>query len=768
MRWLYLMLQTAQRKKPGTGKTMTLKNLLRRKGRTFLTVFAIAIGVAAIVALGALADGVQAGYDSFITGSKADLVISQAESMDVSLSSLDESIGKDLEAMSEVAAVSAMMQSFVQTETVPYFFVFGYPEDSFILGRFNIIDGVGLDSREASRARGKPIILGASAAEILEKKPGDSLRMLDTVFRIVGIYETGQELEDSGGIMRLDDAQNLLGKQQIVNVFYIQLKDPALSERVETRISRLWSKVEVSTTESFADKQIMGASMTGFAWGIAGLAIVIGGIGMMNSQLMAVMERTQEIGVLRSVGWSNRRVLFLILGESLMVGLMGGVLGVLLGWLMMVGTSDVMSFFGASAANIRPGILAQALVTVLILGFVGGAYPAWRAVRLPPVEALRYEGGSSGGKVRRLPVGNMALQSLWQRTSRTFLTLGVIGITVGGITALEAMIRGTMTMIGGLSNEAEIMIRQAGIADTGYSTIDQRVGSKIAGISGVQAVSGLVFSATMLPESGSFFIYRGMAPNEYSIQQENIIEGKPLTSNHQMLLGKMMAAAMNKGVGDTIELGGSRFKVVGIFESGAGWMEMGGIISLRDAQNMMGKPHKVSLYMVKVHDPAQAAEIVAAINTTNPEVHASLAGEFADSMPDMATMDVMLGSISFLAIVVGGVGVMNTMLMAVLERTREIGVLRALGWRRRRILGMILQEAVWLGILGGLSGILIAFGLGFLLSNAPMMGDITALSWEPDIFARAIGIALFLGILGGLYPAFRATKLQPVEALRYE
>ena len=111
---------------------------------------------------------------------------------------------------------------------------------------------------------------------------------------------------------------------------------------------------------------------------------------------------------------------------------------------------------------------------------------------------------------------------------------------------------------------------------------------------------------------------------------------------------------------------------------------------------------------------------------------------------------------------------MNTMLMAVLERTREIGVLRALGWRRRRILGMILQEATLLGILGGLTGILIALGLGFLFSKTPMVGEMLSPVWEVDIFIRAIAIALFLGILGGIYPAFRATRLQPVEALRYE
>jgi ABC-type antimicrobial peptide transport system permease subunit len=312
------------------------------------------------------------------------------------------------------------------------------------------------------------------------------------------------------------------------------------------------------------------------------------------------------------------------------------------------------------------------------------------------------------------------------------------------------------------------MIRQAGIADTGYSTIDERVGDKIRTLPEVQSVSGLTFSATFDPSTASLFLIQGLAPNEYRIQRFNIVDGDRLTSNHQILLGRMVADSMGKEVGEIIEVGGYRYRIVGIFESSSTWMEMGGVVTLRDAQSFAGKPHKVSMYMVKVHDPSQAEEVVDIINTRFPEVHASLTGEFAEQMPDMESMDAMMGAISFLAVFVGGLGVMNTMLMSVLERTREIGVLRALGWRRRRILGLIMQEAVLLGVFGGVTGILIAFGLGYLFGKAPMVGDMLDPVWEIDIFIRAITIALFLGLLGGLYPALRATHLQPVEALRYE
>lgn len=747
---------------------MIFKNLFRQKGRTILTVIGIGIGVAAIVGLGALAAGLKVGYDSILTGSKADLILSQPDAVDLTTTSVDESIAGQLAAMPEITSVSGMLQGFVPTENVPYFFVYGYPADSFVLSRFRIVEGGDLASREAKQAHGKPLILGASAAEVLNKYPGDSIRIMESVFRVVGIYETGATLEDNGAVILLRDAQDVLGKPRQVSVFYIQLKDVGMRDRLERRVSRLWPNLSLSGTDEFADKQLMGDYIQAFVWGIAGLAILIGGVSMMNAQLMSVIERTREIGVLRATGWSSKRILGMIMSESLLVSFLGGLVGVLLGWLLLMVFSNVVGFFGASAANINMGILLQAFITVMVLGLVGGFYPAWRASRLQPVEALRYEGGTSGSEVHRLPLGGMTVQNLWQRTTRTLLTLGVIGITVGGIMALEGLIGGFTDVIVAMGGDAEIIVRQSGVADTEFSALDERIGEKIAAFPGVAHVSGLGFTGTILPDSGAIFIIFGYAPHEYSIQQFNIVEGESLTSNHQMLLGRMMADSLSKSVGDTIEVGGSRFKVVGIYESGAAWEEMGGVISLRDAQAYMGRPRKVTMYLVKVDQPSQAEEIVTRINASFSDVHASLSGEFVEQMPDMQTVDGLIAAISLLAIGVGGVGVLNTMLMSVLERTREIGVLRSLGWRRRRVLGLIMNESIVLGLVGGLFGIGIAFGLTFLFHLIPMYGSILSPNWDLVIFVRAFSVALLLGVLGGLYPAYRATRLQPVEALRYE
>ena len=585
------------------------------------------------------------------------------------------------------------------------------------------------------------MLLGSAASEVLKKSVGDTLRLTGSIYRIIGIYQTGDAFEDSGAVMNLKDAQELLGRQRQVSLFYIRLKEPAMRERFLTRVARQWPDFSVSGIQEYSEKQSMTDMMEGFVWAIGGLAIIIGGVGMMNAQLMAIMERTREIGVLRAVGWSSQRVLWMILMESVLVSMLGGLIGITAGYIIISNLSNSTTVLGVNTGNVTQELITQAVSIVMILGLVGGVYPAWRAARLQPVEALRYEGGSSGSRIRRLPFGGMAVQSLWQRSGRTFLTLGVIGLTVGAIMALESIVAGTtqsMTnMISGA--DVEIMIRQADISDTSLSIIDDRVIDKIAAMPEVKSASGMVFTAVMMPEAGGFFLILGYAPNEFAIQRYKVVEGKAINSNHQIMIGRTMSIKLNKEVGDTIELSGMRYSVVGIYESSIGWEELGGVVTLRDGQAFTGKPRKSTMAAVKLFDPTLAVAMVERINREFPGMHAALTSDFANQMPDMRNSNSMIGAISLVAILVGGVGVLNTMLMSVFERTREIGVLRALGWGRRRILGLILREALMLGLLGGLTGIAIGIWTGVFAAEHPHDWRSARGSLEhPNFPARAV------------------------------
>jgi ABC-type antimicrobial peptide transport system permease subunit len=749
---------------------MILKNLLRRKARTFLTILGIAIGVAAIIALGVMSNLLENGYSSMMAGSKSDLLLTQPDAFSLTSSAIDEQIGQQLQNMPEVAQVSGMILGVVQTVENPFFFVFGYPKNSYLLERYQITAGVGLDDPGNDRLRGKPLLIGLAAAEALGKQPGDSMRLGSSLYRIVGVYQTGDAFEDRGVIISLQDAQLQFDRANKVSLFYIQLKDLALRSQLEKRAARLWPDLALSSTDAYASKESMIGVLRAYVMGIAGLAIILGAVGMMNAQLMSVIERTREIGVLRAVGWSSLRVLVMILGESFLVSLSGGALGIGLGLLALRGMGVLSPLLDNMVNQINLDHITRAISVVLPVGLIGGAYPAWRASRLQPVEALRYEGGATGAGLRRLPVGGMAVQSLWQRSARTLLTLSAIGITVGAIMALEGVVLGMASAMVKITtgSGAEIMVRERNAAASNLSSIDERVASRIAVLPGVAQVSRMVFTAITLPEQGSLFMLQGYALGETGINRFPIVEGNALTGNRQIILGRIMANSLNKQVGDTIELSGKRFRIVGIFETGVSWEEIGGVVTLRDAQAIIGQPRKVSMLAVNVSNPSQAAQLVEQINQRSPAVRADLTGEFVEQLPDMQYTNVVMGGISVLAIFVGGLAVLNTMLMAVMERTREIGVLRAVGWNRGRVLGLILREALILGILGGVSGVGIAFGLAGLMQSMPGMGQAIDPIWTVDIFLKASVVALLLSLIGGIYPAYRATRLQPTEALRYE
>jgi len=346
-----------------------------------------------------------------------------------------------------------------------------------------------------------------------------------------------------------------------------------------------------------------------------------------------------------------------------------------------------------------------------------------------------------------------------------------LGIAVGiaAIVALNALAEGFINDFSALAmgSNVDLMAIEADASDMGYSSIDERVGARLSSVADVESVSGVAFAFTSTEEMFMFFMM-GYHPRESAIRHFKIAEGQPLATNRQMILGRKIAETLGVDVGDTMRVLESSFRVVGIYETGVPFEESGAVITLRDAQRLSGRPHQVSMYGIKVRDPERADEVRVYLEANFPEIDVSLSSEFAENLPDMQSMDQMVGQIAFLAVLLGGVGMLNAMLMSVLERTREIGVLRALGWRRRQVVGMILREALALGILGGILGILLGMGLGALIGFIPVVGDMIEPSYSFQLLLLALSVALVTGVLGGLYPALRATRMQPVEALRHE
>jgi ABC-type antimicrobial peptide transport system permease subunit len=266
----------------------------------------------------------------------------------------------------------------------------------------------------------------------------------------------------------------------------------------------------------------------------------------------------------------------------------------------------------------------------------------------------------------------------------------------------------------------------------------------------------------------TYLIVWGYHPGEHAIRQFKIVEGEGLSANRQIILGKTAAETMDKKVGQTIKILNSNFRIVGIYETGTGFLDISGVISLREAQKLFRKPRQVGWYAIKLEDPKEADRIIAYLEKNFPEISVSKTSELTEALPDFKTIQTTETAISVLAILVGGIGMMNTVLMSVFERTREIGTLRALGWRKRRVLGLILRESLLLSLVSGVVGIIGGALLGRVGSLASGFGSMLQGSFSPALLIRALVMALVLGAVAGLYPAWWASRLSPVEALRYE
>ena len=743
---------------------MILKNLLRRKGRTILTLVGISIGVAAIIALGAMAQGIRAGFGAMSQGSQADLVLTQRGSMSAVMSSVDETVADELRVLPEVADVDGILFGSAIIEGADYLFFFGYDPEGFAIDHFRIVEGQGL--ADARAVRGKPLIMGRRAAQSMELQVGDTIPVTGSVFRIVGIYETGDGFEDSAVVIPLKEAQALTLQPRRVSMLYIQLRDPAEADRLRSRAERRFPDLTLSSTSGFADQEQLFAIVDGAAAAIAGLAIVIGGIVMANTLWMSVFERTREIGVLRALGWTRRRVLALILSESLALALLGGLVGIGLGMGAVFLVSRSSSWLGVFGSQFSPALFARALITVVVLGLVGGAYPAWWASRLLPMEALQYEGGGRA-RASRLP-GGMTVRNLWRRRTRTALTLLGIGVSIAAVVVLGGIAQGMLDAFTVMmtDSQTDLFAAEADV-DADFSAIDELVGARIAALPDVDAVSGMFWTGVSTEKMPMLLLY-GYHPREFAIRRYRIIEGEPLTGRRHIIVGRTAAEQMGLKVGGTVRLLESNFRVAGIYETGQAFEDAGVIIGLREAQALTGKPRQVQFYLISLRDPRRAEAIRDKLEAAFPEVDFSLSSELTESVSDFQVMQEMVDQISFLAVFIGAVGMLNAMLMSVLERTREIGVLRSLGWRRQRVLGMILKESLVLGVIGGMCGIPLGLGLGGLLGLMQIWGGALEPLYTPQLLLQAVMVAMIAGVIGGLYPAWRATKLRPVEALRYE
>ncbi|KKM11113.1 ABC transporter permease [Clostridiales bacterium PH28_bin88] len=381
----------------------------------------------------------------------------------------------------------------------------------------------------------------------------------------------------------------------------------------------------------------------------------------------------------------------------------------------------------------------------------------------------------------------LALGAISSNKLRSFLTmLGVI-IGVFAVVALVSIGQGATSQVteriqGMGSNLITLNIRGRGPLSS--LTYDEAM--DLAGRTGVRAVAPVVNGQVTVKygtQSASTSL-EGTTPDYPSVRAYTMGQGRFLApvdiQNRQKVavLGADVVENLFAGtnpVGREIRIDGTAFTVVGVLEKKG--TSMGGsnddkvIIPITTAQRLLRDAGIRTVY-IQAESPDEVNQVVAGLEAVmqrrfrdEDAYRVFNQAEVLDTVSQVTgTMTLMLGGIAGISLLVGGIGIMNIMLVSVTERTREIGITKALGAKKRDILSQFLVESAVISSLGGLVGLLLGYGLVRTLSK---FTGLTAV-FSPQVVAVALVFSLFVGVFFGIYPANKAANLNPIEALRAE
>ena len=224
------------------------------------------------------------------------------------------------------------------------------------------------------------------------RKVGDTLRIGPTTdFQIVGLYETGSILFDVVIVMDISTARDLLHfSKESISSCYVETVDPTENKAISDAIEKAEPGVDARGMNEFVENftALMG-SVDKFLLMTVSLALLVGVVGIINTMLMSTSERFVEFGVLRTNGWSQGNVLTLVTLESAYLGLLAGVVGTALALAGVAAANQFMSESGGVRLTMPPWLVALGVGLSVVTGTLGGLYPAWRAARLVPMDAIR-------------------------------------------------------------------------------------------------------------------------------------------------------------------------------------------------------------------------------------------------------------------------------------------------------------------------------------------------------------------------------------------
>lgn len=367
----------------------------------------------------------------------------------------------------------------------------------------------------------------------------------------------------------------------------------------------------------------------------------------------------------------------------------------------------------------------------------------------------------------------LVIRNVLNRKVRSALTGVAVAIAIMAVFALGVLtfsLRETAVSIL-RTGRADFTVGQKGVSDVIYSSVDAEEVNRLRSYPGVESVVGVLIAIVEIDKDHPFFLELGMEPDLLEAFGVQVVAGRPFerTATNEIMLGYRAARDFDKTVGDTFTIEDRDYTIVGIFSTGQVFGDSASMLPLTHLQAEERKPGIISLAFVRVEPGTDLAVLRAQMEQDNPQLATvRTESEFGRIDRNLELISAANQGATILALIIGATGVMNTTTMSVFERTRELGLLRAIGWSRLRLLWMILGEAIVISIAGAALGLAVGYLVVQALQETPDLVGVFQPEYPAGIFGRSLGLAIGMAHIGALYPAIRATLLRPSEALRHE
>jgi putative ABC transport system permease protein len=645
-------------------------------------------------------------------------------------------------------------------------------------------------------------------------------------------------------------AEQAFAPQGMVDSISLAAAPGVSQEELRARVAPLLP----ASAEALTGKKIADETTTSFQKGLgvfttfllvfAGITLFVGAFIIVNTFSMLIAQRTRELALLRAVGASRGQVFRMVLGEAVLIGLLGSALGLGFGLVLTAGLKALSSATSgvdiAGGLPVRPFTVVVSLVVGTVVTVVSAALPARRAARVAPVVAMRDDMIPAPASLRRrgvvgtvlmavgalmLTAGVLPKDARWaligfgsgilligtlvaaplaarplarvigwpfvrfggvvgrlatdntmrvpRRTANTAAAL-MIGLTlVTGISVIAASIKASVADVVAKQLTADFVLTTAG-ADGVPPTLAAAVGG-LPGVESVATLSGVDLAVGDLRTGATAATAKGLADT----MNVNVVAGSLQSlGGRRVLVNQTTATARGWTVGSLLiarvgtRPGQERLEVGGIVKDSP---LLGPVVIDRAVyqEAVPATRQQDFVVLVRLRSGTDAASVRAAlVQAVKPYLVVSVQNgdEFVSAQADQVDRLIgLLYALLGLAIVIAVLGIINTLALSVIERTREIGLLRAIGLRRNQLARVITVEAALTAVFGALLGSGLGLALGVAMQHA--LGgdgtfDVLSISWG-TIIVVLVASAL-AGVFAAVLPALRAVRMNVLQAIATE